>query len=66
MAENFISRPQSKFLKIKCTACGNEQTMFDHAKTVIECHVCGEVLANPAGGKAKLTPKAELIEVLES
>ncbi|HDM45023.1 MAG TPA: 30S ribosomal protein S27e [Candidatus Bathyarchaeota archaeon] len=61
--ENIIPRPRSKFLRVKCPDCGNEQIVFDHATTVVRCHICGAVLAEPSGGKAIL--KGEVVEVLE-
>ncbi|MCD6546980.1 MAG: 30S ribosomal protein S27e, partial [Nanoarchaeota archaeon] len=41
----------------------NEQIVFGKASTVVKCLVCGNVLATPTGGKAKL--KARVLEVLE-
>ncbi len=48
------TKKTSKFLKVKCKSCQNEQIIFSHAKTVVKCQICGEVLAEPAGGKALL------------
>lgn len=56
--------PNSNFLKVKCSDCGNEQTMFSHASTVVRCNICNKELAIPTGGKARvLTDKIK--EVLE-
>jgi len=44
----------SKFLKVKCEKCKNEQMVFERASTRVKCLVCGEVLAEPTGGKVKL------------
>ena len=49
MAENF--------LRVECEECGNEQTIFSHAASEVECLVCGEVLADPQGGKVELNGK---------
>jgi small subunit ribosomal protein S27e len=46
-----------KFLKVKCAKCSNEQTVFEKPATVVKCLVCGEVLAEPTGGKAVFTTK---------
>nr|MBA4405117.1 30S ribosomal protein S27e [Nanoarchaeum sp.] len=54
--------PKSKFLKVRCSKCKNEQIMFDKASTEVKCLVCGEVLATPTGGKAKL--KTNVLEIL--
>lgn len=54
---------KSKFLKIRCTGCGNEQPVFSHASTVVRCKVCEKTLAIPTGGKAQL--KGIVIEAVE-
>jgi len=42
----------SKFMRVKCAKCKNEQVIFERAASVVKCLVCGEVLAKPTGGKA--------------
>ncbi len=54
---------KSRFLKVKCNDCENEQVIFGSASTVVSCLVCGRTLAEPAGGKAIV--KTQIIEVLE-
>ena len=58
-----LEEPTSKFVKIRCPKCKNEQVMFGKASTTVKCLVCGKVLAEPKGGKAKV--KARILEVLE-
>lgn len=58
-----IREPTSKFVKIRCPKCKNEQIMFGKASTEVKCLVCGKVLAEPTGGKSKI--KARILEVLE-
>ncbi|MBW3003446.1 30S ribosomal protein S27e [Candidatus Woesearchaeota archaeon] len=53
----------SKYVKIRCPKCKNEQITFGKASTEVKCLVCGKVLANPTGGKVKI--KARVLEVLE-
>jgi len=53
----------SKFIKVRCHKCKNEQIMFGKASSPIDCLVCGKRLADPVGGKAKV--KARVLEVLE-
>ncbi len=53
----------SKFVRIRCPKCKNEQVMFGKASTKIICLVCGKVLADPTGGKSRI--KARVLEVLE-
>ena len=55
--------PKSKFMKIRCNSCKNEQIMFNKASTTVKCLVCGEVLASPTGGKAKIN--STVLEVLD-
>ncbi|MDH5807319.1 MAG: 30S ribosomal protein S27e [Candidatus Methanomethylicaceae archaeon] len=56
--------PKSKFLKVKCLDCGNEQIIFSHASTIVRCNICNKELAIATGGKAKiLTDKIK--EILE-
>ncbi|MDY6930896.1 MAG: 30S ribosomal protein S27e [Halobacteriota archaeon] len=55
--------PKSRFLKVKCNDCGNEQVIFGNASTLIECLVCGRTLAEPTGGKTNI--KTQILEVLE-
>jgi len=45
----------SKFLRVKCSKCKNEQVMFEKSASTVKCLVCGEVLARPTGGKAFMT-----------
>jgi len=52
----------SKFTKVRCTKCKNEQIIFNKATTKVKCLVCQEILAEPAGGKA--TIKADVLEIL--
>ncbi len=58
-----IREPSSKFIKLRCPKCKNEQIAFGKAASAIRCLVCGKVLAEPSGGKAKI--KARVLEVLE-
>jgi small subunit ribosomal protein S27e len=59
--EGLIPRPRSKFIQVICNECGNRQVVFDHAKIVVKCLVCGAVLARPAGGKAVILAKKERV-----
>ena len=54
---------RSRFVKVKCPDCENEQIIFEKASTEVNCIVCNKVLATPAGGKAKL--QAEILEAHE-
>ncbi|RJS84591.1 30S ribosomal protein S27e [Candidatus Bathyarchaeota archaeon] len=61
--EKLIPKPKSRFLQVKCPECGNEQIVFSHATIRVKCNVCGFVLTEPRGGKAKV--KGEIIGVFE-
>ena len=58
-----ISETKSKFIKVRCAKCKNEQTIFGNASTIINCLVCNKELAFPTGGKSKITGR--VLEVLE-
>jgi len=53
----------SKFVKVRCNKCKNEQIIFGKNSTIIKCLVCDKILAEPGGGKGKI--KARIMEVLE-
>ncbi len=55
--------PTSKFLKVKCNKCRNEQITFNRAASTVKCLVCGAVLAEPTGGVADI--KAKVIQILD-
>ena len=50
--------PKSKFIKVRCK-CKNEQIIFEKASSEVKCLVCGEILAKPTGGKAKIRSRVE-------
>ena len=54
----------SKFVKLSCRDCGNEQIIFERACTRISCNICGATLVKPAGGKAEPV-SAAVVESLE-
>jgi len=54
---------KSKFIKLRCNKCKNEQIVFGKSSSYVKCLVCGESLLEPTGGKSKI--KARVLEVLE-
>jgi len=58
-----IKSPTSKFVKVKCKKCNNEQIVFNKASTQVKCLVCGEPLVKTTGSIAKIL--GEVIGVLE-
>jgi len=53
---------KSRFVKVRCQKCKNEQVIFGKASSQVKCLICGEIIAQPAGGKAKI--KARIVEIL--
>jgi len=58
-----IKEPSSRFLKLRCAKCKNEQIIFGKPSSQIKCLVCDKSLADSTGGKGKI--KARVLEVLE-
>lgn len=61
--KQYIKEPASRFIKVRCAKCKNEQIIFGKSSTLIKCLVCDKVLSEPTSGKAKI--KARVLEVLE-
>jgi len=57
-------KTKSRFLKVRCNDCGNEQVIFGCAATKIKCLVCDKLLAEPTGGKTSWK-KTHILEVLD-
>ncbi|MEM3374428.1 MAG: 30S ribosomal protein S27e [Candidatus Woesearchaeota archaeon] len=55
--------PNSKFIKVRCPKCKNEQIIFGKASQKVKCLVCEREIAEPTGGKIRV--KARILEVLE-
>mgnify|MGYP001582195442 CR=1 FL=1 len=58
-----LKEPTSKFIKLRCPKCKNEQITFGKTATKVVCLVCEKTLADSSGGKSKV--KARVLEVLE-
>ena len=61
--DNLLEKPRSRFLRVKCNDCSNEQVVFGNAATKVECSVCGRLIVEPTGGKANI--RTQILEVLE-
>jgi|TARA_B100001971_G_C17931283_1_gene402838 small subunit ribosomal protein S27e len=55
--------PTSKFIKLRCNKCKNEQIVFGKPSSKVKCLVCNAILAEPSGGKGSI--KTQILEVLE-
>ena len=53
----------SKFAKVVCPKCKNEQIVFGKASNNVACLVCNQELVEPTGGKSKI--KARILEVVD-
>ncbi|MFX1596999.1 MAG: hypothetical protein ACFFBK_13155, partial [Promethearchaeota archaeon] len=42
--KELIPHPKSRFLRVKCLNCGNQQIIFGCSATDVECLVCGKLL----------------------
>ncbi len=54
---------KSRFVKVVCPKCNNEQIIFGKASTKVLCLKCGRLLLEPTGGKVRI--KAKVLEVLD-
>ncbi len=53
---------ESKFLRVMCPRCKNNQTIFGKSSTKVKCHNCNKLLVKTTGGKTKI--KARINEIL--
>ena len=53
--KRLVQGPKSRFLDVRCAGCKTMTVVFSHASTVVLCGSCNAVLAQPAGGKARIT-----------
>ena len=50
-------KPSSKFLKVNCKECEQENIVYSHATTAIMCKSCGNIITKPTGSKARIMGK---------
>ncbi len=60
--KQIVVMPKSKFLKLQCRKCKNEQIIFNKAATVVKCLNCQEILVEPRAGESIIHGK--LIQTL--
>lgn len=53
----------SKFIKVRCPKCKNEQIIFGKPASTVKCLICSKELVESTGGKGKI--KARVLEVLD-
>jgi small subunit ribosomal protein S27e len=54
--------PESRFLKVACMKCKNEQIIFNKASSDVKCLVCGNLLSEATGGMSII--KSKILKVL--
>lgn len=52
-----IPKPNSKFQKVRCAECEEENTLFSHATTAVTCKSCGNLISESTGSKAIIKGK---------
>ena len=62
-AVDLIPKPRTKFLRVKCNGCGNEQTIFSAASSKVMCLACNQELAQT--GSSKIRVKTKIIHVYD-
>ncbi|MBI2084444.1 MAG: 30S ribosomal protein S27e [Candidatus Aenigmarchaeota archaeon] len=53
-----VQMPESRFLRVACRKCRNDQIVFNKASTVVNCLKCGAELLAPTGGTAEIKGRA--------
>jgi len=60
--KDLIPKPKSRFLKVQCLKCKNEQIIFNKISKDVTCLVCDNILAKATGGKSII--KSKILKVL--
>jgi small subunit ribosomal protein S27e len=53
---------KSRFVRVHCKKCKNEQNIYSCASSKVYCLVCNELLAEPTGGRSKI--HAQVLEII--
>jgi small subunit ribosomal protein S27e len=61
-SESRLKETNSKFIRVRCSKCKNEQIIFGKSSCNIKCLVCENIIAESTGGKVKV--KARILELL--
>ena len=62
MKKETVPSPNSKFLKVQCLKCKNEQIIFNKSPQDVKCLVCGNILSKKTGGMSII--KSKILKVL--
>ena len=52
-----IPKPNSSFISVECTNCGEKKIIFSYTTTDINCESCHQLLAGKTGARAKILGK---------
>ena len=58
-----VPEPNSKFNKVKCHECEEEQIVYSHSSTQVICNSCGNVLSKATGSIAQI--KGKILDTTE-
>ncbi len=61
--KDIVPMPKSRFLRVQCTGCSNQQVIYNKAAMKVKCLACGKTLARPTGGESAVL--AKVTKVLE-
>lgn len=61
--KELIPKPKTKFIRVKCNGCGNEQIIFSAAASDVKCTVCNQLLAK--SGASTIYLKAKVVKEME-
>jgi small subunit ribosomal protein S27e len=57
-----VKMTRTRFLRVECSDCGNQQIIFGYPSTVVKCLACNKTIAKPTGGKGKIMVKIIKVE----
>ncbi len=49
-----VPAPNSYYVKVKCSGCPFEATLFSHSQSSSKCPKCNLVMTKPSGGKLRV------------
>lgn len=58
-----IPKPKTRFLRVLCNGCGNEQVIFSASASKVNCLVCNQELGQT--GASSINVKAKILKVYE-
>jgi small subunit ribosomal protein S27e len=61
MKKSLVVMPKSKFIRVICKKCGNEQVIYSKIASEVNCVKCNEVIAVSRGGNAEIRAKIQEI-----